>query len=73
LHGASDRGAAIIRQFFVPLDFDGLDPSVMPGLVPLAPGGLMWWHIIELSEALAANGQILGLNLVELAPKNDLK
>jgi hypothetical protein len=40
--------------------------------VALAPGGLMWWHIIELFEALAAKGQILGLNLVELAPKNDL-
>jgi arginase family enzyme len=36
------------------LDVDGLDPSVMPGTVALAPGGLMWWHIIELFEALAA-------------------
>ena len=54
------------------LDVDGLDPSVMPGTVALAPGGLMWWHIIELFEVLAVKGQILGLNLVELAPKNDL-
>ena len=59
-------------KFFVTLDVDGLDPSVMPGTVALAPGGLMWWHIIELFEALAAKGQIVGLNLVELAPKNDL-
>jgi arginase family enzyme len=29
----------------------------MPGTVALAPGGLMWWHIIELFEALAAKGQ----------------
>ena len=54
------------------LDFDGLDPSVMSGTVALAPGGLMWWHIIELFEALAAREQILGLNLVELAQNNDL-
>ena len=54
------------------LDVDGLDPSVMSGTVALAPGGLMWWHIIELFEALVARGQILGLNLVELASKNDL-
>ena len=54
------------------LDVDGLDPSVMPRMVALAPGGLMWRHIIELFEALAAKGRILGLNLVELAPKNDL-
>ena len=54
------------------LDVDGLDPSVMPGTVAPAPGGLMWRHIIELFKALAAKGRILGLNLVELAPKNDL-
>jgi agmatinase len=56
----------------VTLDFDGLDPSVMPWTVALALGGLMWWHIIELFEALGAKERILGLNLVELAPKNDL-
>ena len=27
-------------QFFVNLDVDGLDPSVMPGTIALAPGGL---------------------------------
>jgi agmatinase len=73
-HGVAPVIAALplSGRFFVTLDVDGLDPSVMPGTVALAPGGLMWWHIIELFEALAAKGQILGLNLVELAPKNDL-
>jgi agmatinase len=73
-HGMAPVIAALPSsgRFFVTLDVDGLDPSVMPGTVALAPGGLMWWHIIELFEALAAKGQILGLNLVELAPKNDL-
>jgi agmatinase len=73
-HGMAPLIAALPSsgRFFVTLDVDGLDPSVMPGTVALAPGGLMWWHIIELFEALAAKGQILGLNLVELAPKNDL-
>jgi len=73
-HGMAPVIAALPTsgRFFVTLDVDGLDPSVMPGTVALAPGGLMWWHIIELFEALAAKGQIVGLNLVELAPKNDL-
>ena len=43
-------------KFFVTLDVDGLDPSVMPGTVALAPGGLMWWHIVELFEVLAVKG-----------------
>ena len=73
-HGMAPVIAALplSGRFFVTLDVDGLDPSVMPGTVALAPGGLMWWQMIELFEALAAKGQILGLNLVELAPKNDL-
>ncbi len=54
------------------LDVDGLDPSVMPGTIALAPGGLSWWHIVELFEGLARKGDIVGLNVVELAPKNDV-
>lgn len=59
-------------QFFITLDVDGLDPSVMPGTVALAPGGLFWWHIVELFDALSQKGSILGLNVVEMSPKNDL-
>ena len=35
-------------KFFVTLDVDGLVPSMMPGTVALALGGLMWWHILGL-------------------------
>ena len=59
-------------KFFVTLDVDGLDPSVMPGTVALSPGGLAWWHVVTLFEALDKKGSIVGLNLVELAPKNDV-
>ena len=59
-------------KFFVTLDVDGLDPSVMPGTVALSPGGLSWWHVIRLFEGLVEKGTIVGLNLVELAPKNDV-
>ena len=59
-------------RFFVTLDVDGLDPSVMPATTALAPGGLIWWHVIDLFEGLARKGDIVGLNIVELAPKNDV-
>ena len=59
-------------QFFVSLDVDGLDPSVVPGTIALAPGGIMWWEIVELFEELAKKGNIVGLNVVELAPQNDI-
>ena len=59
-------------QFFVSLDVDGLDPTVIPGTIALAPGGIMWWELVELFEGLVKKGKIVGLNVVELAPKNDL-
>ena len=59
-------------QFFVSLDVDGLDPSVVPGTIALAPGGIMWWEMVELFEELVKKGNIVGLNVVELAPQNDL-
>ena len=59
-------------QFFVSLDVDGLDPSVIPGTIALAPGGIMWWELVALFEELAKKGNIVGLNVVELAPQNDL-
>lgn len=59
-------------RFFVTLDVDGLDPAVMPGTLALAPGGLDWWQTVGLFEGLAAKGDIVGLNVVELAPKNDI-
>ena len=59
-------------NFFITLDVDGLDPSVMPGTVALAPGGLLWWQLIDLLDGISEKGSIIGLNVVELAPKNDL-
>lgn len=58
--------------FFVTLNVDVLDPSVMLAKTALAPGELLWWHIIDLFEGLARKGDIVGLNIVELAPKNDV-
>ena len=59
-------------KFFITLDVDGLDPSVMPGTVALAPGGVLWWQLIDLLDGISERGPIIGLNVVELSPKNDL-
>lgn len=59
-------------NFFVTLDVDGLDPSIMPGTIALSPGGLSWWDIDRLFTGLTNKGNVVGLNLVELAPKNDM-
>ena len=43
----------------------------MPGTVALSPGGLDWMQVVACFEDIK-KGQIIGLNVVELAPKNDI-
>ena len=59
-------------KFFITLDVDGLDPSVVPGTEALSPGGLDWMQVVACFEGISKKGQIIGLNVVELAPKNDI-
>ena len=55
----------------VTLDCDGLDPSILPGVAARAPGGLLYWQVLELLAGLAAKCRIVGFDLVELAPARD--
>jgi len=59
-------------NFFITLDVDGLDPSILPGTVALSPGGLDWRQTVACFEGISKKGKIIGLNIVELAPKNDI-
>ena len=59
-------------KFFITLDVDGLDPSVVPGTLALSPGGLDWMQVVACFEGISKKGQIIGLNVVELSPKNDI-
>ncbi len=56
----------------VSLDCDGLDLSIMPGVIARVPGGLSYWHIVEIFEHLARQNQLIGTCLVELAPSRDI-
>lgn len=55
------------RVFFT-LDVDGLDPSLMPATGTPVPGGTDWYQTLRLFDSLAAQRQIIGLDLVEFAP-----
>ncbi|WNJ91362.1 arginase family protein [Bosea sp. 685] len=53
-------------------DVDGLDPTVVPGVVGRAPGGLGYGDIVELLHGVAVRAPIVGFNLVEFTPQHDL-
>ena len=59
-------------RVIVSLDVDGMDPSVMPGVIGRAPGGLGYWDVIELLDGVAAKAEIAGMAVVEFMPERDI-
>ena len=57
----------------ITIDCDGLDPSIMPAVRAPSPGGLLYWQVIELLHAIGDKADIVGFDLVEFAPDNDVK
>ena len=53
---------------YVSLDVDGLDPSCMPATGTPEPGGLSWYQVNRWLAEICRRHQVLGLDLVELAP-----
>jgi len=56
---------------YITVDADGLDPAVMPGVMAPAPGGLRFDQVGPLLRALALRQRIVGMDLVEIAPRFD--
>jgi agmatinase len=62
------EGARVVIAF----DVDALDPSIMPGCIGPAPGGLTYWQAVELLHGIAARATIAGFDIVEYMPDRDL-
>lgn len=59
-------------SYFITLDCDGLDPSVMPAVGAPSPGGLTFHQTADILQGLARRGRIAGMDLVELVPDRDV-
>ena len=53
---------------YLTIDVDGLDSSVMPSTGTPEPGGMSWYHLIELIKVLCIRKNVVGADIVELAP-----
>ena len=58
--------------YYLTIDADGIDPTIMPAVMAQAPGGLNWLQIRKLIHGLVAKGPVLGMDLVEIAPMHDV-
>ena len=58
-------------RYYVTIDIDGFDPSIAPGTGTPSHGGFLYYEVLELMDGLARRGDIVGLDLVEVAPDYD--
>jgi len=58
--------------YYLTIDADGIDPAIMPAVMAQTPGGLTWIQIRKLIHGLVKKGRVLGMDLVEIAPKYDV-
>jgi agmatinase len=58
-------------RYYVTIDIDGFDPSIAPGTGTPSHGGFLYYEVVELLKGLAERGEVVGVDLVEVAPDYD--
>ena len=58
-------------DYYLTIDIDGFDPSIAPGTGTPSHGGFLYYEVQELIEAIARKGNVVGMDLVEVAPPYD--
>jgi len=58
--------------YYLTVDADGLDPTIMPAVIAPTPGGVTWLQMRTLVHGLVKKGRVLGMDLVEIAPSHDV-
>ncbi|MEP7046304.1 MAG: arginase family protein [Ilumatobacteraceae bacterium] len=57
---------------FITVDVDGLDPSLVPGVIGPEPGGLSYFQAIDIIDGVADRARIVGFDVVEFVPERDV-
>ena len=60
--------SSLLPKVYISIDMDGFDPSIVPGTGTPEPGGLDWDQVIRLIRGVFYNREVVGLDIVELAP-----
>jgi agmatinase len=69
--GKADFAAALAllpERIYITIDLDAFDPGIMPATGTPEPGGLGWYGVLGMLRLIAATKQVVGCDVVELAP-----
>ncbi len=58
-------------RVYVTIDIDGFCPSIAPGTGTPSHGGFLYYDVLEILQTLANRHEIVGIDLVEVAPDYD--
>ncbi len=58
----------LLKNVYLTFDLDALDPSIMPSVGTPEPGGLFWRETVNFIERISRKVNIVGADVVELAP-----
>ena len=59
-------------QYYLTIDADGVDPTIMPAVAGPAPGGVNYPQMRTLIQGLVNKGKVVGMDIVEITPSRDL-
>jgi agmatinase len=59
------------HRYYVTIDCDGFDAALMPGTGSPSPGGFTYHEVVDLLRGIAAKGEVVGFDFVEVAPVYD--
>jgi agmatinase len=59
-------------NYYLTIDADGVDPTIMPAVAGPAPGGVTYDQMRTLIHGLVDKGRVVGMDIVEITPKRDL-
>jgi agmatinase len=59
------------KRIYVTIDIDAFCPSIAPGTGTPSHGGFLYYEVLELLQGLAKDHDIIGIDLVEVAPDYD--
>ena len=68
-HQWMDESIALLTdKVYITLDLDVFDPAVMPSTGTPEPGGLNWYEVIQYLQRVFTEKEVVGFDIVELAP-----
>lgn len=59
-------------RYYITIDADGIDPSVMPAVAGPALGGVTYNQTRKLLHGLVKKGRVVGMDIVEITPSKDV-